>query len=216
MCGDLNLTSDSRLYEFIAKSKFENYKEADLRELSGQFRHSKTGKIIGNTLLPEELGVSDQCQLRPEVEKRRLVENAESCQCTFGSDSLSHNFNFNSVYEHMNRNGTPEVTTCMKDFRGTVDYIFFHLNSKSRLKDQATGLDRQAVETRDESLNRKPAVKREFNSEDNESAESNLCAKLNLLARLKLFNSDLVQNYCLPDKNYPSDHFSLVAKFSLD
>lgn len=184
MCGDLNLTNESKLYEFISTAKFENYKKENIHSMSGQFQFSRNPKVLGESLLPESLGITDQSQFKSEIE-RRLGENSSLSESTFGADTLEHRFHFYSVYTHQNENGLSEITTCMKNFRSSVDFIFYHSENNGYVN-QITN-----------------DCKEEFKG------------SIRPLSRLKLFDCNAVSNYCIPDKYYPSDHFMLAAEFIL-
>jgi protein angel len=202
LCGDFNCVNNSDLYKFLIESKLENYKCLNRNVMSGQFQTSRNAIQIERALLPEHLGISDQCQFEEEVKKRlndylKKKDDEESSEsgetetelclelrskCSFGSENLSHFFNFKSVYNHYDDQNRYEVTTCVQDFKKTVDYIFYHSNENQQNL--------------------------------NEIEESKL--DLKLLARLELFTEDKVQDIILPDKNYPSDHFLLAGKFICD
>jgi len=124
MCGDFNMDFRSKLYDFITTSKLENYRYLNRNLMSGQLETTKSDAIVYTTLLPRELGISDKCEFKSENDIR--YPNSTKLDI-FGGENLSHGFRFNSVYEHYDPNkNTYEVTTCINDFRRTVDYIFYH------------------------------------------------------------------------------------------
>lgn len=138
------------------------------------------------------MGITDQSQFKKDIDTR-----LPDLDYTFGSSDLSHNFNFRSVYEHHNEHGVDEVTTCTRFTKRTVDYIFYHSNE---------------IDNTNSSSNQQQQQRKRLPS-DNESQGAGDCLKL--IARLKLFSKDLLPDYCIPNKNYPSDHFILAAKFLL-
>ncbi len=204
LCGDFNCVNDSKLYEFMSTGKLQNFRELNRNEISGQFETSRYPIYI-NEMLPKQLGISDQSQYVEEVNKRMNVALSKSkaqvddadnfdveikAACWQGGDDLAHNFKFKSVYKHVDEDNIPEVTTCVHDFKKTVDYIFYH--------SEKTGNE----------------TSRENNNTVYNGDESN--SELKLVGRLGLFNSERVGEALLPERNYPSDHFALAAKFALE
>jgi protein angel len=200
LCGDFNCVNESKLYEFLATSRLENYKELNRNVLSGQFGSSRISNFI-TELLPKHLGISDQSQYVVEVNKRlnaEIEKNKASLEdananfnfevkssCTQGSEHLAHNFAFKSVYKHYDEvSGSPEVTTCVHGEKRTVDYIFYH----------------------SENLN---------GGHDDDYDDDDSGRELRLIGRLELFTMDALDGVVLPERNYPSDHFVLAAKFAL-
>ncbi len=124
MCGDFNMDFRSKLYEFITTSKLNNYRYLNRHLMSGQLETTMSEVLVNTTLLPKELGISDKCQFKSENDKR--CPNSTRLDI-FGGESLSHCFQFDSVYDHYDQNkNTYEVTTCINEFKRTVDYIFYH------------------------------------------------------------------------------------------
>lgn len=209
LCGDFNCSNNSKIYEFIRNSKLPKYKDLNRNLISGQQESCNIFTPIGSTLLPERLGISDQCQFKQEIDKRFIEavlchqttsneKNEPSCnECTFGTDHLSHMFDFNSVYEHYNENGSLEVTSCIQDCKKTVDFIFYHSG------------DNDDEEQSNENANQEKHLKTlNFKLNDKE--------QLHLVSRLELFTIDSLDDLSLPDKYYPSDHFLLAAKLILN
>lgn len=205
-CGDLNLTNDSILYDYILTSRLRNYKDLDSTLLSGQQKYSKQPKPISCAIIPEKLGITDQSQFKQEVDKRfvKLIlegKNEIMPECTFGAQDLSHGFNFKSVYDHVDEQGAPEITTCTRNDKKIVDYIFFHSTANTSVESKPT-----------ESLPLKRPIDTAITTNlDNTSNSS----KLQLVSRLKLFTKHMASNYCIPNEHYPSDHFMLAANFIL-
>lgn len=148
--------------------------------------------------MPEKLGITDQSQFKNEID-RRLTDTGHdniSPEYTFGATNLSHSFKFHSVYDHCDERGTSEVTTCTRSTKLVVDYIFYHAESSSRVGEE---------ESREGSRKRAAA----------ESGPPQDDSNLKLISRLKLFTVDMIYDSSIPDRNYPSDHFILAAKFLL-
>lgn len=164
----------------------------------GQLEASRSPqtRLIGpDAILPESVGVTDQS---------RFKEMAS--EYTFGGPDLTHGFRFRSVYEHRDRHGELEVTTCTRSTKRTVDYIFYHSNDDD--DDQKDKTEHSPDE--ETKKNTSKQQRKRLSSEP--SANKN---KLELIARLQLFTKNLVPDYSIPDRNYPSDHFILAAKFIL-
>ena len=130
-CGDFNCDFRSKLYEFIRNGRLTDYKNLNRNLLSGQLESSSSYIPIENNLLTmgEVLNISDRCQFKHEVTKRISDARADDCQLpllSHGSNELSHSFDFESVYKHHSEEMSLEITTCLKDTKKTVDYIFFH------------------------------------------------------------------------------------------
>jgi protein angel len=135
-CGDFNCDFRSKFYEFINNGKLTDYKNLNRNLLSGQLESTSSYIPIENNLLVmgEVLNISDQCQFKHEVTKRISVNQAEGCEVSLlnhGGNELRHSFDFESVYKHHNEEMSLEITTCLKDTKKTVDYIFFH-NSENK------------------------------------------------------------------------------------
>lgn len=191
LCGDFNLTNESKIYEFLINSKLENYKLLNIRNLSSQKIDLKNFLPIGKNLLPECLGISDQSQFKYEIELRnlRLILNnnnsneKKTFENSFGTDNVYHSFNFKSVYSHKDENDVPLITTCVKDFKKSVDFIFFHSNNFEN-----SGFEKELTR------------------------ESN---KLHLIEIYELFNEKQGKNLFIPNRVFSSDHFMIAAKFIL-
>lgn len=113
----------------------------------GQFQASsvREAKPIGETILPETVGITDQSQFKKEVEERLVkaasIGNREidkTPEYTFGDSCLTHNFKFKSVYEHLTETGSREVTTIVRSCKETVDFIFYHSLSSDEDDDEKT------------------------------------------------------------------------------
>lgn len=134
LCGDFNFSNKSRIYEFLTKAKLENYKLLNRIDLSGQKIDSKDNVPINKSVLPERLGISDQSQFKPVIDSRNLRllfdknnKNGEiKINSSFGGDTIYHCFDFKSVYSYIDEKGFAEITTCVKNFCESVDFIFFH------------------------------------------------------------------------------------------
>lgn len=141
LCGDFNFTNDSKIYEFLTKAHLENYKLLNRADLSGQKLDFKNYIPIGKCLIPEWLGISDQSQFKPVIDSRNLrllLDKSNLNQVikegSFGTDIISHSFDFKSAYPHKDENDVAEITTCIRDFRKSVDFIFFHSEAKSNFQ----------------------------------------------------------------------------------
>ncbi|CAF0775888.1 unnamed protein product [Brachionus calyciflorus] len=191
LCGDFNLSNQSDLYNFMRTSKLEDYKNLSRNNLSGQKMDNSSFVPIGCTILPERLGISDQCQFKQEVDSRYIqtllnksADHNIHIDCTFGCNTLTHCFKFKSTYEHYDNDGIPEITTCVLDCHKSVDFIFYHSDNL------------------------------ESKGEECEDFVDNL-TNLNQLARLELFNENFCKDLYLPNKFYSSDHFMIAGKFLL-
>lgn len=147
LCGDFNFSNNSKIYEFITKAKLENYSLLNRIGLSGQRLDLKDYFPIYENLIPERLGITDQSQFKPVIDSRNLRllfnknnENEEiKVISSFGSDTISHCFDFKSAYSHIDEKGDTEITTRVKDFCKSVDFIFFHsecVNSKLKVSNE--------------------------------------------------------------------------------
>lgn len=176
LCGDFNFYIQSKLYEFIRSSSFTDYQKFSRQLISGQLETSASEDYIEHSLLPKGFGITDKSQFESENIKRGTCRDN-----IFGGEHLSHSFCFSSVYKHLNKVINDfEVTTCLKDAKRTVDYIFYH----SELAGDAD--------------------------------KSKARPEMNLIARLELFHEQQLTNYLLPNRIYPSDHFMIAAKFSIN
>ncbi|KAI8505399.1 Protein angel 1 [Branchiostoma belcheri] len=108
------------------------------------------------------------------------------------SSCLHHPFNLRSVYSHYTADHQPEATTHHGRANCTVDYIFYtarHFETTFDGEHAGHGR-RQRPKYRD--------------------------GKLKLLSRLSLpSDKDLEKEGSLPNKDHPSDHLPLIAKFRL-
>jgi len=111
------------------------------------------------------------------------------------------------VYDHI-VNDQLEVTSCVKDQKKTVDFIFFHSE-----KNEVSNSNEKFP---DPCLNDEPkssSLKRPRDSETKIlGVEKN---ELELICKLRLFTVPELSEISLPNKDYPSDHFLLAAKFAL-
>jgi protein angel len=208
LCGDFNCLNNSKLYEFVDKSKLSNYKRLNRNLISGQLNETSSKRLsciqIENTLLPKELGISDQSQFKAEVDGRIKNSNDQLAEayCTFGGQHLRHTFNFKSVYDHVKEKTKQlEVTSCIQDTKKIVDFIFFHSES----------LGSPSSELAEIELDQKKNLKRSAAS--SEESDKN---ELELVCKLRLFTEEELDNISLPNEDYPSDHFLLAAKFVIN
>ena len=220
LCGDFNCAHDSKIYEFLYKSKLNNYDRLSRNNISGQYEKKGSSVCLENPLLPEILNISDQSQYKDEVEKRLKIAEGESEQsgnleayCSYGSNYLRHTFDFQSVYNHYDENHTPEVTTCVDEEKRIVDFIFYHSEDDFN-NNQSEKIEFIDEEDEDEDEGESRSVKREADCASSDDDENGI--DLKLVARLKLFNVEDVAGVSLPNKDYPSDHFLLAAKFILN
>lgn len=135
LCGDFNCDYRSKFYEFINDGKLIDYKNLNRNLFSGQLEYAKSHSPIEDNLLPlgADLNINDQCQFKNELIKRFNDFNLDDFKPNMdhGGVELSHTFNFESVYKHLTDNMSLEITTCLRDTKKTVDYIFFHKNDES-------------------------------------------------------------------------------------
>ena len=210
LCGDFNCANNSKLYDFVKSSTLKNYKELNRNLISGQHEFSRSYIKIENTLLPEKLGISDQSQFKIEIDKRLAEINTDSnieAYCTFGGMHLRHTFNFNSVYEHV-VNDQLEVTSCIQDQKKIVDFIFFH--SEKYQTSQSDSNEKSAGTSFSNLPKTSSGPKRPFELESFKEND-----ELELICKLRLFTVPELAEISLPNKDYPSDHFILAAKFAL-
>lgn len=134
LCGDMNSTHNSNIYKFLANSKLNDYHTLNKSILSGQLTKERPSAFnLRAPLLPENVEISDQSQFKSIIDERKKNFNAD-LKCTFGETCLTHNFNFRSVYNHVNgEDGSQECTTCLPQNHQTVDYIFYTANSSLKL-----------------------------------------------------------------------------------
>ena len=79
-CGDLNLQPYSDLYEFILSGVL-SYQGLMCRDMSGQDEgRGGSNKLMTNYILPEELGISDQCQYEEVFRERFMAYNKSHSQ----------------------------------------------------------------------------------------------------------------------------------------
>ena len=106
--GDFNLTPDSPVYEFLT-SGFLKFAGLSSRFLSFTFSHG--GQKLGNSLLPSQLGITDQCQHADRTnsclfnsetaENQKSYVNKEKSHL-FGNGAFSHSLGLRSAYKHYN------------------------------------------------------------------------------------------------------------------
>ncbi len=133
LCGDFNCDFRSKFYEFIRNGKLSDYRNLNRILLSGQLNYTSSHIGIDDNLLAlgEHLNINDQCQFKLEVMKRYdsfKSEQKEEPNLNHDGLELRHMFNFDSVYKHHADNMALEITTCLRDTKKTVDYMFFHVN----------------------------------------------------------------------------------------
>ena len=135
LCGDFNCDFRSKFYEFIRNGKLADYKNLNRNLLSGQLDYTSSYNGIEDNLLDlgEKLNINDQCQFKHEVMKRyesfQSEQQKEEPNLNHDGLDLKHMFNFDSVYKHYADNNMAfEITTCLRDTKKTVDYIFYHVN----------------------------------------------------------------------------------------
>lgn len=145
MCGDFNCDFRSHFYEFISSGKLADYKNINRNLFSGQLEYTSSYVPIENclSLLGSQLNISDHCQFKHEVLKRlnsldeKELNGCEQPSLNHGGIELKHSFNFESVYTHYSSSDMSlEVTTCLKDSKGTVDYIFYHNNTNEKTQQE--------------------------------------------------------------------------------
>ncbi len=224
MCGDFNCSSTSKLYEFITQSKLKNFKTLNRNQLSGQFCGlNGSFKQIESKILPDHIGISNQSQFKEEVDKRisqvlsdnqNESESSPQVYCSFDGSHLRHTFNFKSVYKHYNENNELEVTSIINNEpKKTVDYIFFHSESNQIGKNDI-------VENNNNNINHlidsSSKIKRTAELVELEENASNAKNELELIASLELFTVNQLEHVRLPNEHFPSDHFLLAAKFTLN
>ena len=218
LCGDFNCSPDSKLYEFITKGKLVDFNLLNRNIFSGQTSYTNSSIPIQCPLLPLEMNINDQCQFGHLVDKRikkLICEKSDVfSQQTFSSGTLSHSFNFKSVYSHVDKRRIEEVTTCLPDTRRTVDYIFYHNESGETEESEAEEGELDSEESQGSDDEQEGRVKETQNSVA-KTSRSKTQPDLQLLARLELFNVQQLKYVCLPEKNYSSDHFLIAAKFFL-
>ncbi len=120
---------------------------------------------------------------------------------------LRHTFNFNSVYEHV-VNDQLEVTSCIQDQKKIVDFIFFH--SEKYQTSQSDSNEKSADTSFSNLPKTSSGLKRPLESETFKEND-----ELELICKLRLFTVPELAEISLPNKDYPSDHFILAAKFAL-
>lgn len=196
LCGDLNSEPYSHLYSLIAKG-YLYYEGLYYHMISGQKgeRH-RNPRYLEKDFFPSNLSISDQCQHIKTVLKRHGIDpNSVDIEnpCPFytqGSGYLWHRLNLMSAYTHRIQrlnNREKEVTTHHGRADCTVDYIFYNV------------LDKHMQETRNELVARNVRE-----------------GKLKLIGRFGLMSErELQQLGGMPNKFFPSDHLSLMAKFNL-
>jgi len=210
-CGDLNMEPFCHLYRFVS-SGWLPIDGIDVRKMSGQkeARRSSSDLELSPTFLDPRLGITDSsqyvevCREREGCRCRRAEVVSESgepavgegnaddddeviFQCNQGSGTLTHPFNFRSVYRHYTDYGqrqyshrVREVTTSHSRANCTVDYIFY-----------ATGVPDDMVDGPRDS-------------------------PIRLLASLELLSDQEMQQIGgLPNETISSDHLILSAKFAL-
>lgn len=139
LCGDFNLQPYTAPYVLLTTGflQYENLSSNTLEPIPG-------GSSFGKVLLPQKLGIMDDC--RHETHLDRTEEDEEKCtrlhhsskdaterpptpdelqNCHFfNQGALKHRFKFSSAYRHNLGDETQEATT----FQGqwiTVDYLFY-------------------------------------------------------------------------------------------
>ena len=186
LCGDFNCVHDSKLYEFLATARLVDYKNLNRNTLSGQYETSRNATYI-ERLLPRHLGISDQSQFLEEVNKRLGDQlNRAKKLCEEEGDK---------DYEIQAR------TSCTFGGQNLAHCFAFSSAYKhydDEFNKEVTSCVNDFHKTVDYIF---------FHSESN---------NLKLLGRLELFTEDRLQDVCLPEKNYPSDHFLLAAKFVIE
>jgi protein angel len=131
ICGDFNAQPQSPLSKFLINGhiKYDTYRSI---EISGQIPQSIVNnrfslQLPSNELLPSSFVTSD-CRFPRENDQLIF----EAYRNRTSSAILTHNKNFNSVYD---LNDSSEVTTCIDNETNLVDYIFYtkHDNDRYRL-----------------------------------------------------------------------------------
>lgn len=148
LTGDFNLTPGTGVYKLITEGRLK-YEGMSYKTLTP----SEDYTTMTKQLLPCRLGITDSCQhvdilderakaggrgrvklyhSEKKRSRRYLNENDSHCENDgrFYTGELSHNLNFNSVYQHETKDGKKEATTYHTEWI-TVDYIFYSLVKNS-------------------------------------------------------------------------------------
>ncbi|KAL4238176.1 Protein angel 1 [Mactra antiquata] len=199
MCGDFNSLPHCDIYKFMVMG-FLKYEGLDVHAMSGQKEDvwdRRYGPELQHDFLPSGLSIghnckyisTEHCGTSSKNDGKESSDNVKEL-ASHGRGYLNHLLRCISVYKHRASRSdyrSREVTTYHGKGACTVDYIFYNVTS---------GL----VSFYDGEVHTSDIVE----------------GHLNLLARYSLLcDRDLDKMKSLPNKQYGSDHFSLIAKFLL-
>ncbi|CAF1075314.1 unnamed protein product [Didymodactylos carnosus] len=214
LCGDFNCQPYSPLYQFLLDGYIQ-YNQYKRSEISGQIlSNCYSLNLPSNELLPSYYVRSD-CRFPTKTKTIDIIEQKttnivlddenqdeiiEKKDCIQFSEYLDannvdnpsavliHNKKFHSVYEHFNRSNIPEVTAHINHESHNMDFIFYTTGS--------SGQKTAAIST-------------------NEQQKTTINDRLYLLGRYNLYYQNQLRNVHLPNWQFGSDHFLLLAKFAL-
>eukprot|EP00058_Branchiostoma_floridae_P025196 XP_002610686.1 hypothetical protein BRAFLDRAFT_117919 [Branchiostoma floridae] len=201
LCGDLNSAPFSPLYQFLNTGQLA-YGDYERSEISGQSSPPRWRNWMQPPLWPPFVGITDHCQYHQAVLERRqpatLPDNLEKgttwlvqsnfVDIQYHTGCIFHPFNLRSVYSHFTVDHEREVTTHHGRANCTVDYIFY--TARPSEGDYTGKGGRHRPKYRD--------------------------GRLKLMSRLSLLSDrELERMGSLPNKEHPSDHLPLIAKFRL-
>ena len=260
ICGDFNSTPYSGLYKFVLNGRVE-CKDVDLKFFSGQIKPTPEDLQEANLRKPlsplflQKLSLTDQCQF-VEVLKKRYEKNAEGTSTqstkdffmdeedetalppfsyTQGSGVITHDFDFETVFDHSNYNDNQphvkEVSFFLETNCSKVDYIFYSqtANQKRSFFFQIPSLNinqknylnnflkfDQLYKPRLFLTGRRKAQKDTTSTEPEPSPSSP--NELTLLRKLKLWTEAEIRNKYtsgMPNSGLGSDHLIMLAEFGV-
>ena len=192
LCGDMNLTLNSTIYNFLIDSKLLNYEQHSRKMISGQLKHNASESAnLKKPLIPINMQITDYSIYNSHFSSRITeFKTKNNCQLEIsytahGTENLFHTFKFKSAYDLncFSSYSEEDVTTCLPKNHEKVDYIFFHDNDDRGDKDENDNYDGDSY--------------------------------LKLVSVLNLFKKNEVESLFFPSRHIPSDHFILSAQFSL-
>ncbi|VDK84666.1 unnamed protein product [Onchocerca ochengi] len=178
LCGDFNIQPYSPMYNFIMSGEicFTNLRRGDV---SGQ--GNAGGPYVSVNILPEDVKIARNCQFKYLKNRTMLLPSL---------DCWSHSLCFNSVYQNINAENRPVVSTYHSLEAVNPDFIFYSVKSKEIKQSMFPHLS--------------PSI--------------NVCEnEIRLIRRLSLPDMNQLDGTLgpWPNSTTPSDHIPLIADFVL-
>lgn len=229
VCGDMNAEPYCDLYRFLAEGGL-NYEGLLIRNMAGQ-QERGNNNCMGKILLPETMGVTDNCQYTSDVVQRAKKEKRKNKTGPSETEKKVKNDNKESVEENNSSHSEGHASTrpssspsqpfCFSTGKLTHNLKLRSVYENRRYRRDGRYLHRHNwdVTTHHEKANCtvdyifyscRLSQKRLKSHRQESDGMLKLCERLTLLT-----NEEMEQYGCLPSRDISSDHLILMAKFAL-